>query len=365
MSCNGCYNGCSEVTSDNCVKYTGVNIEALGITSGDTLAMVETAIIQYLQSALDGSGISWTVDPAKVCALIDGYLPAAPYTLIDIINATFDAICDLQTQVTAAQDAIDTLNADYTVDCLAGVTDSSDTHDVLQAAITALCTLTSDLQALTLDLNNYVLVSDIDDYIAAYLSGISPPSTQHYLKMIPYVAVEYYGDLSGFDATGAGISGTDWENIYLCNGENGTPDKRGMIPIGTTDMAGNNPLDALVDPALGNHTYPNPGVVHGVNNVILTTGNLPPHKHESIASVNEDPHSHVAYGTWGGDNGDLSSWPKFAAADIVNGAQDFTANVSSTKTYLSVTMTNPLVGLGESHTNVPVVKSCYYIMYIP
>lgn len=41
-------------------------------------------------------------------------------------------------------------------------------------------------------------------------------------RMVPYEIVRYYGDLDNFALGGAGIG--KWENIYLCNGGNGTPD---------------------------------------------------------------------------------------------------------------------------------------------
>ena len=40
MGCSNCFNGCAETTSDQCVKYTGVDIPELGITKGDPLSLV-------------------------------------------------------------------------------------------------------------------------------------------------------------------------------------------------------------------------------------------------------------------------------------------------------------------------------------
>jgi hypothetical protein len=40
MSCNNCYNGCTETTSDQCVKYTGIDIPELNIVKGDALNVV-------------------------------------------------------------------------------------------------------------------------------------------------------------------------------------------------------------------------------------------------------------------------------------------------------------------------------------
>ena len=48
--------------------------------------------------------------------------------------------------------------------------------------------------------------------------------------MVPYTVVEYYGPLTYFDNTGAGQG--DWDRIFLCNGLNGTPDKRGRVAVG-------------------------------------------------------------------------------------------------------------------------------------
>jgi len=50
MSCKDCFNGCAETVSDQCVKYTGIDIPALGIENGDSLASVESALVTYLLS---------------------------------------------------------------------------------------------------------------------------------------------------------------------------------------------------------------------------------------------------------------------------------------------------------------------------
>jgi len=100
MSCGGCFTGCVNVISDQCIKYTGENIPELGIETNDSLSRVLELITDYL---LDG-------EYAKYCN-----------------------------------------------------------------------------------------------------------------RMVPYEVVRYYTtDLSNFSMSGAGIG--KWENIYLCNGENGTPD---------------------------------------------------------------------------------------------------------------------------------------------
>lgn len=46
-------------------------------------------------------------------------------------------------------------------------------------------------------------------------------------RMIPYGIVRYYGSLNNFTLGGAGID--KWENIYLCNGGNDTPNLNTVI----------------------------------------------------------------------------------------------------------------------------------------
>jgi hypothetical protein len=173
MSCSNCFNGCAETTSDKCVKYTGIDIPQLNIVNGDPLTVIEESLSTYLISALNGTGIVPTIDPDVLCALINQYLPiSGTITIVNIIEALMQASCDLQSQTTTISNSVATLNANYSVDCLTGVTNSSDTHDILQAVITKVCSLQSSLTALQLEVDtNYVKIADLDGYIAAYLAS--------------------------------------------------------------------------------------------------------------------------------------------------------------------------------------------------
>ena len=73
--CSNCYNGCTEIVSDKCVRYTGIDVPVLGIQTGDSLSYVEQALIEFLTSTLDGTGIKLTIDPAIICNLVNQYLP--------------------------------------------------------------------------------------------------------------------------------------------------------------------------------------------------------------------------------------------------------------------------------------------------
>lgn len=360
--CTGCYSGCVDITSDQCVKYTGANVSALGIETGDSLASVEAAITSYLLTVISGVGIVPTIEPSYICTIVDGYLPSSP-TLVDILTALVRTACDLQTQITANADAIETLNDTYTIGtCLSGVTVNSDTHDIVQAVINKLCSISGDVTALASNFSNYVKISEINTYIATYLAGIST-SNKMYTKMVPYVAVEYYGTLTGrFDLTGAGIVGSDWEKIYLCNGQNGTPDKRGRIPVGATTM-GSSTFDPVVDPGIsGNPTYAL-NTTEGANTVALAVTEMPAHTHTATVVINDPGHTHTF--TSSEDDEATSPGPYvLASPDEVS----IDLSVDPALTGLdgtNVIVTNSISGTGVAHNNIPPVRACYYIMYIP
>lgn len=364
-NCNNCYNGCAEIVSDQCVKYTGVDIPQLGIANGDTLAHVEQQITTFLIGTLDGTGINLDIDPGIICTLVNKYLPpcvsCTTITLLDIVKALVQAACDLQTQVDAIVAELATLNADYNVACLSGVTNSSDTHDVLQATIDAVCQLEIDLAALALDLStNYVKLADLNTLIAAYLSSLSPV-TQQYQKMVPYTVVEYYGPLTNFDAGGVGIAGLGWDKIYICNGANGTPDKRGRIPVGAIQaVPGGGPLNPLVDPS-ASPDNPNYALntIHGENSVTLTTSQIPSHTHVATVVVTDPGHTHTLPPVY---NEDYTG--HFASGGNFN--EGLTTDITgSGTTGITVSVTNAASGGGLSHNNIPPVLACYYIMYIP
>jgi len=369
MSCTNCFNGCSEITSDKCVKYTGVDIAALEISNGDTLYSVEQKLTTFLLSALDGTGITITLTPADVCTLVDEYLGAGT-SLVDITVAIIKSVCDLQGQVDDVVADVTTLNGDYDIDCLVGVIDSSDTHLVVQAIITALCTVIGDVTALTADLvANYVQITDLNALIQSYLDSISA-GTAMKDKMVPYTAMEYYGPLTYFDLTGAGTG--DWDKVYLCNGNNGTPDKRGRVAVGTTTGMGGGAFDPVVDPAIsGNPTYELYDV-SGVNNVTLSAAELPTHTHTNTAVATQTAHSHFIVKD-GLNDVELSNInylkveSTFAADYTLRGTGD-TADIGLTSEAtpnINVVMTNGAIGSSESHNNIQPVLATHFIIYIP
>ena len=367
MSCSNCFNGCTEIISDQCVKYTGFNIPALGISNGDSLADVELKITTFIIELSTGEGVIPVINPSDLCSLVSGFLPVSgEITLNDVISALIRSICSLKTSVTAIESTLTTLNANYTIGCLTGVTASSDTHDILQAAINKLCSTAADLTALETEVDtNYVKLADLNALIQAYLNSIAP-SNLYKNRMVPNVAYEYYGSLSGFDVTGAG-SGL-FANVYLCNGNNGTPDKRGRVAVGTTDgsMAGNIPMSSVVNPSTpGNPSYSLNGLA-GANNVTLTTNQIPSHTHTATATVVDPGHNHQP-----ANGGDFAIWLN-NEANAGSGSSGFevdeTNHPSSTNiktTGITVSVTNSSTGLGQSHINIQPTIGAYYIMHIP
>ena len=366
MSCDSCYNGCVETVSDECVRYTGIDYAALGVATGDNLVSVEQAIMNALVPLLSGEGDTIGLDIS--CPIVDEFLPAHTPNTKELFTATVSAICSLQAQIFSIDDVLAILNADYSIGCLQGVTASSDTHAIVQAIINKLCAVATQLTNFEINVNsNYVKLSDLNALIAAYLSE-QTGSTQQYTKMVPYTAVEYYGPLTNFDGTGAGLVNLGWDKVYLCNGANSTPDKRGRVGVGaiiTPGIVGPD-LDVEVNPIYtGNPNYALYST-DGLNTVTLDVTQLPSHTHiptvtNGAATVTDPGHIHY-FNYLNKSGGDGSN---------VFGSENGSSNkaTSSATTGISVT-TNVGVSIANTgsdvgHNNIQPVLAAYYIMYIP
>lgn len=380
-TCSNCYNGCAETISDQCVKYTGINVPALGISTGDNLLAVENAIVNFLVPAINGTGIKPIIDPNIICDLVKGYLPACTtctgFTLNEILTAIVKTVCDLQDQIDAIDVTLATLNANYTIGCLTGVTASSDTHDIVQAVITNLCSLNSAFSILVTQLAaTNVTIFNVDSYIANYLATQTSANLAS-ARMVPYCPIAYYGPLSGYPTVSDSLSLTGpgvgyWKKIYLCNGANpGVPDLRGRVIVGTTVM-GNNAFPSQTDPCGSCTTCANPlyalGTVAGSNCVTLTVPQLPNHTHLNTATANTiltpDKHNHGWTGINGTGNPDGSADSTTAGSpgSYARQTQELDVTITAATT---VNVTIAATGSGDSHPNIQPVIALHYIMYIP
>lgn len=373
MSCSNCFNGCTEIISDQCVRYTGNDIPALGISNGDTLAFVELQISTFIIDLSDGTGIIPVIDSADLCPLVSGFLPGSgDITLNDVISALLQSICALKTSVTAIESTLTTLNANYTIGCLTGVTASSDTHAILQAAINKLCSTAADLTALTLNVTtNYVELADLNALIQAYLNSIAP-SNLYKNNMVPYIAYEYYGPITSFDVSGVGTG--LFEDVYLCNGNNGTPDKRGRVAVGVTTGMGGGTMNPAVNPGGANPNY-TLSFTTGQNAVTLSATEIPSHTHTATATSTADPHSHFIAKNSTTNIGDLTNSSPLATE--FDGSSNFSYRLKSAAgsndrgptNNATVNVTTSVVvsstGGGLAHNNIQPAIGAYYIMYIP
>ena len=375
-NCSNCYNGCTEITSDKCVKYTGVDVPVLGIKNGDSLSYVEQSIIGFLSSTLDGTGILPVIKPSDVCSTVDKYLPDCdPISLNNWLTALLKALCALED--TVAEIPSPNPATPYDVDCLS-VTDNTSTIDVLQSVIYKVCTVAEQLNNFITYVDaTYVKISDINTYIENYINT-QPTEQLISNRMVPYSIVAAWGPnfLNNFNASGVGIG--DWDRIFLCNGQNGTPDLRGRVIVGVTAMPGGGGYDAAVDPTIsGNPNYVLGGT-YGFNSVALSVGQLPAHSHANTAASTITPASHEHFIASMGSANETD--PPTATNQIRQSktgagnlgyalrgtSSDATVGITSEVTLsVNTTITNVDTGGGLGHPNYQPGRGLYYITYIP
>ena len=376
-TCSNCYNGCTEIVSDRCVKYTGIDVPVLGIKTGDSLSYVEQALITFLVSTLDGTGIKIDLGSTVVCTLVNRYLPTCgDLTIVDISKALIEAACDLQEQVddivadiVVINNQLDTIEADYTVKCLINetpsITPSSGTHAILQATIDTLCALALDLDT------NYVRYDELDELIQAYLNSTSSGAIS--ARMVPYAIIPFFPPSSTFISTNFNASGAgtgDWNRIFLCNGNNGTPDLRGRALTGVINGVPGPTMSPAVDPTVSsaNPNY-SLGDTAGANQITLLDTQLPLHTHPNTANTVLTPatHNHTYVKTDQPNtpgNGVNIGYEAVGDDKRIGGSLAATTDITITA---STTITNAAgpVGGGLPHANIQPVVACYYIMYIP
>lgn len=383
-NCSNCYNGCTEVCSDKCVKYTGVDVPVLGIKNGDSLSFVEQALITYLSSTLDGTGVFPIVPSAAICPTVQANLDDCnPLSLNNYLKAIIESLCQIEETIGVIQEEVPT--DPYILGCLSvpGITDdptvntSTDTQAVIQAVIDKVCEVQQNLNNFITYVNNtFVAISDINTYIENYINN-NPTQTLINNRMVPFSATPYFGSLGNFDGSGAGIG--EWDRIFLCNGANGTPDLRGRVVVAsTTGMPGGGGLDPAVVPVLGEVPEWSLGTTSGAYRVTLESSQIPPHTHVSTVTSSLSPASHthkvVSLGTantqdpvgadqqirQGYSTGGNLGYAMRGTSD--SATRGLTSEVTQT---LNVGVSLANTGGGQDHANWQPGYGAYYIIYIP
>jgi microcystin-dependent protein len=148
-----------------------------------------------------------------------------------------------------------------------------------------------------------------------------------------------------------------------CNGENGTPDLRGRVLVGTSDGSmGGAAMDVTVDPAQPDNPTYTISTAIGNNGIVLTQGQIPSHIHDVTLGQSTPTITPTGWaaGPYLGD-----SIPGGGGFDGGNNAfrqRQFNANPLPPHTH-SVTL-DPTGG-GQSHSNYQPGRGVYYIIYIP
>lgn len=345
MACKDCLINCDNIVSDQCVQYTGPEIPELGICPGDTLYKFEAAIVKELLSFSDGSGIDISALVTNSCTFMSNQLGVLPKNLLNILQILWNTGCTLKELI----DEIDTEignNPVFSTACLTGLPANPTRDDILQAAVNLLCSIKTTVDAIP---TTYVKVSDLTTLVTQIVNNISSGggTIQYNTRLIPFSVMAYFGPLSNFDASGKGLTTLGFDKVYLCNGNNGTPDLRGRVIVGAVRNVPGGTPDTAVDPA--NPLNPNWAIndKQGENAHLLTIPQLPSHTH----GITDAGHSHPYAG----------ELPDGRGSDGSKEATPATKQTGLAYTGISINST----GGNQPHNNIQPSIAGYYIMYVP
>jgi microcystin-dependent protein len=341
MPCKDCTNNCPQVLPDCCIVYTGDDIPALGICNGDLVCEVEKVIIDKIVAMSDGTGISLSEVTLENCIWLKDEFGTQDKNLANLLQLLIDTQCTLKQLIDDA--AVDP--ASFDILCLENLSATPNSDEILQEVVRVLCSIKTTVDAIP---STYVKISDINTYISNYLSN--SVVNQYYQNLPAKVALPYFGDLGKFDNAGKGIESQGFKNIYICNGQNGTPDLRGRAVVGAVKNIPGGSLDSSVDPTLPANAGTNYviGDKFGKSFVNLTIPQLPAHTH----SVTDPGHTH-GYSTLavaGHPSGSANDQPRIPAS----------GETESATTGISVNST----GGSQSHENRQPSTAAVWIMAI-
>jgi hypothetical protein len=354
-------NYCVTPVSSDCVKYEGDPVPLLGICTGDTITEVENVVIQKLTEMLQGTGITLSSVTLDNCPYLNVLFAGKDKTVSNLVQLLVDSQCDLKTLIDQINAKINQTGDNFIFDLKCIPTpDETNIDTIIQAIIDAHCLLKSDFDALKSNSGSTTLITQVVNSILTNLisgpTGVKKTVTNgvpHYdlLGMVPIGAVIIYdGPLSNFDSSGKGLANTEVANWHICNGNGGTRDYRGIVPVGAIKGLGGGTLSSNVDPiSNGDATMDySPKDRGGLAKVGLTASQNGPHSHPVI------------------DPGHLHGYnePSLLSNSDKGGTPDY-VNVKSGQTEKVPTgITIGISGNGEKHENRMPYEAVIYIKRI-
>lgn len=388
-ACNsgsGCDNLFQKRIPDTQIIYTGNAIPALGICTGDYLSEIEATLLQKIIDFSTGVGISIESIDLTTCDLFTNELVCCE-TCTDLpclLQSYLTGLCTLYTDFTTLQTQVNALlNGPYNKACLSGLGSSPTLTQIIQELILEFCALLSSFNtlqttvsgitsSLSTNIGNFLLsaITSCTGTTSVIKSGTGATASIAFKGFAPIGSIlPYAGDLSVFDATGAGFSGTTACGWALCNGNNGTVNMSGLIPVGT----GMGPA-VIIGAVLPYNT------TGGEYAHVLSSAEspLPAHSH----SITDPGHNHTIqyqHQTRSIPNGGPDNYVDFSGAmtgttpwtenpgAILHNATPFASQIGgilNNKTGITGTNSAGGGGTASAHNNMPPYRALYYIQRI-
>lgn len=384
-----------KLTPDTGIVYTGPAITALGICTGDRLNEIEAVLLQKIIDYSTGVGISIpNIDLTTCDAFMNCTTCCSTCTdLPCLLECYKNTICTIWGDLEILKDEVDNLlNGPYSASCLQGITPASTLKQIIQQLLVEFCNLKTAFGVLESSVNGFI--TGINTTIGQFLTNaitscqgpnvltVSNPNTANAkinLKGFCPIGtiVAWGGDTKNkFDSTGLGLQGNDWCGWAICNGNNGTPNMLGLIPVMATNISNN-------VPPIGYRSFPYGSI--GGEYYHTLTGNesgIPSHGH----TVNDPGHDHfLRFKNWkfnrngggssGGDNytdltgalgttsPDYTGWAGSGGVGSITDGTPVAGQIGKSGTGISVNNSGP-INAQQAHENVQPYIALYYIQRV-
>lgn len=337
------------VYSASCVIFPDIgNTPVFAINQGDSLSTVTLNILNAIDNISIGEGITLKNFNPGSCSVNNPLISnlgtnATSPSLEQFATAVSETFCQAFQQLsTLSSNSIYSAFSNLTPGCLS-FTNTSTPQQILQAIINQTCQNTTSVNNLTTQVNNLsATVSTLQQQVSQI--PVTPADL-----MPPYVPMPYIGPLDNFDSTGKGYESKGYKNVYIMNGQNGTPDWRGYAPVGAIQgVPGANPVDPRVSSLTLGVNAKTGEVSHA-----LTIAEMPSHTH----NVNDPSHSHTF--TLFTENNGGGVYGSGYANTHTRGKQTYTTDPASTGISISPT------GGSQAHNNMQPSVGVVWIVKLP